>query len=77
MSDHDHTQTSEPRYLGIKPALEAAFPDASTRPSLRAWNEWRGKGYYSYIKIQKRVFINPVQAIKELEARFTIKANNG
>ena len=72
---NDTPNTPEPRYLGIKPALEAAFEDASTRPSIRTWNEWRAKGYYPYIKVNKRVFIDPVQAIKALEARFTIKAN--
>ncbi len=69
----DNTQ-QEPTLVGIKPALEAVFTDESTRPSLRAWNDWRAKGYYPYVKIGKRVFIDPVSARKALEARFTIEA---
>jgi hypothetical protein len=71
---HTTTTPQEPTYVGIQPALEAVFPDASTRPSLRAWNELRAKGYISYLKIGKRVFIDPATARKELAKRFTIEA---
>ena len=64
----------EPALYGIKSSLEKVFPDSLERPSLRAWNEWRAKGYYSYVKINKRVFINPAQARRELTKRFTISA---
>jgi hypothetical protein len=64
----------EPTFVGIQTALEAVFPDENTRPSLRAWNEWRAKGYYNYLKIGKRVFIDPVSARKAIEKRFTIQA---
>ena len=70
----NNTSNQEPTFLGIKPALEAVFPDANTRPSIRAWNEWRAKGYYPYVKIGRRVFINPDDARRALEARFTIEA---
>jgi hypothetical protein len=75
MQTHNHTLESNERTLvGIKPALEAVFPDAETRPSIRAWNEWRARGYYPYVKIGKRVWINPADARKALESRFTIEA---
>jgi hypothetical protein len=64
----------EPTLVGIRPALEAVFPDAATRPSLRAWNAWRAKGFYPYLKVGKRVFIDPVAARRALEKRFTIQA---
>lgn len=64
----------EPSLVGVQTALEFVFPDAATRPSLRAWNEWRAKGYYSYLKIGKRVFIDAASARKELQKRFTIEA---
>ena len=64
----------EPALLAIKPALEAVFPEKNSRPSLRAWNEWRAKGYYPCVKIGRRVFINPVDARRALAARFTIEA---
>lgn len=75
MQTHNHTlESNEPTLVGIKPALEAVFPDAETRPSIRAWNEWRARGYYPYVKIGKRVWINPADARKALERRFTIEA---
>lgn len=75
MSIHvTNTTQQAPTLVGIDPARKAVFPDASTRPSLRAWNDWRAKGYYPYVKIGKRVFICPVAARKALEARFTIEA---
>jgi hypothetical protein len=75
-SQTTNTTPQEPTYVGIQPALETAFPDAATRPSLRAWNEWRAKGYYPYIKIGKRVFIDAVAARKAIAKRFTIEAEN-
>ena len=68
------TTPHEPTLLGVRPALEAVFPDKNTRPSLRAWNEWRAKGFYSHLKIGKRVWIDPATARKELTKRFTIQA---
>ena len=70
-----HTiESNEPVLVGIDSARKAVFSDADTRPSLRAWNDWRAKGYYPYVKIGKRVFIDPAQARKALESRFTINA---
>lgn len=70
-----YTQDSEPTLVGMKTALELIFPDKTARPSPRAFAEWKAKKYFSSIKIGKRVWIDPVKAKKELEARFTIKAN--
>ena len=63
----------EPTLLNSQAALEAVFPEKNSRPSPRAWAEWRAKGYYPFLKIQKRVWINPVDARRALEARFTIE----
>ena len=70
----DTPNKQEPTLLNSQAALEAVFPDENSRPSIRAWNEWRAKGYYPYVKIGKRVFINAVDARRALEARFTIEA---
>ena len=70
----NNTTDQEPTLVGIQSALELVFKDESTRPSRRAWDEWRAKGYYPYVKIGKRVFINPVDARRALEAKFTIEA---
>lgn len=76
MNTPNINQDSNDRVLvGIDPARKAVFTDESTRPSLRSWNEWRAKGYYPYVKIGKRVFIDPVAARKALDSRFTINAH--
>ena len=64
---------TEPQLVGIQTSLAIVFPDAATRPSVRAWNEWRAKGFYPYLKIGKRVFIEPEAARRALEKRFTIR----
>jgi hypothetical protein len=69
-----NTTPQEPTLVGVQSALEIVFPDPAARPSIRVWNEWRAKGYYSYLKIGKRVYINPVNARKEIAKRFTIEA---
>ena len=73
--NHIITDTNERVLLSIDPARKTTFPDEEGRPSLRAWNDWRAKGYYPYVKIGKRVFIDPVQARIALESRFTINAH--
>ena len=73
---HTTAKQQEPTLQGIAPALNSVFPDESTRPSLRAWNDWRAKGYYPYVKIGKRVWINPDDARRALVARFTIEAQS-
>lgn len=70
----NNTTDQEPTLVGIQSALELVFKDESTRPSRRAWDEWRAKGYYPYVKIGKRVFINPVKAREAILKRFTIEA---
>jgi hypothetical protein len=69
-----NTTPQEPALVGIQSSLEFVFPDPTARPSIRVWNEWRAKGYYSYLKIGKRVYIDPVNARKEIAKRFTIEA---
>lgn len=65
----------EPTLVGMKTALNAVFPDPSSRPSFRAWNDWKAKGYFPSVKIGRRVFLDPVAVRKALEARFTINTN--
>lgn len=63
---------NEPQLVGIKTGLELVFPDPETRPSIRAFNEWKNKGYFPSLKIGKRVFVDPAQVRLALESRFTI-----
>jgi hypothetical protein len=69
------TTPQEPTLVGMKTALNLVFPDSSSRPSFRAWSEWKAKGYFPSVKIGRRVFVDPVKARQALEARFTIHAN--
>ena len=64
----------EPQLVGLKTGLELVFPDPDTRPSIRAFNDWKAKGYFPSLKIGKRVFVDPVQVRLALESRFTINA---
>ena len=68
-------QHNEPQLVGMKTGLELVFTDPQTRPSIRAFNSWKQKGYYPSVKIGKRVFVDPVQVRKALDARFTINAH--
>ena len=67
-------QHNEPQLVGMKTGLELVFPDPDTRPSIRAFNDWKAKGYFPSLKIGKRVFVDPVQVRLALESRFTINA---
>lgn len=75
MEKHDATTTSqEPTLVGIKTCLQIVFPDESTRPGIRTFNEWKNRGYFPSVKIGKRVFLDPVVVRKALDKRFTIQA---
>ena len=58
----------------MKTGLVLVFPDPDTRPSIRAFNSWKQKGYFPSVKIGKRVFVDPVQVRIALDSRFTINA---
>lgn len=75
MEKHDATTTSqEPTLVGIKTCLQIVFPDESTRPGIRTFNEWKNRGYFPSVKIGRRVFLDPMIVRKALEKRFTIEA---
>lgn len=75
MDIQNNTCTSnEPTLVGIKTCLAIVFPDEATRPSLRAFNDWKNLGYFPQLKVGKRVFLDPVQVRIALEKRFTINA---
>jgi len=79
MTTKDHAtataeQNKEPQLVGLKTGLELVFPDPKTRPSFRAFTEWKKRGYFPSLKIGKRVFVDPAQVRLALETRFTINA---
>ena len=67
---------NEPALYGMKTALRMIFPDEGTAPSIRTFNEWKSRGYFSTIKIGRRVFVNVDQARRSLEKRFTVNETN-
>ena len=76
MANNNHaTANAEPQLVGIKTCLELVFPDPATRPSLRAFNEWKNRGYFPSVKVGRRVFLDPFQVRKALDANFTIHVN--
>ena len=67
-------RNNEPQLVGMQTGLEMVFPDEESRPSFRAFTEWKRRGYFPSLKIGKRVFVDPVQVRLALESRFTINA---
>jgi hypothetical protein len=78
VTNHDVTaiaeRNNEPQLVGMQTGLEMVFPDEESRPSFRAFTEWKRRGYFPSLKIGKRVFVDPVQVRLALESRFTINA---
>lgn len=69
-------KNEEPHLVGPKTCLEIIFPDEATRPALRTFLDWKSKKYFPQVKIGKRVFLDPVEVRKALDARFTIAASD-
>lgn len=55
----------------ITQCLDSVF--GANPPSLRTFNEWRKLGYYPYVKVGKRVFLNSEKVKAALEKKFTIQ----
>ncbi len=70
------TDTKEPTLVGMKTALREIFPDGETAPSFRTFTSWKSLGYFSTVKIGRRVFVNVEQARRSLEKRFTVHEIN-
>jgi hypothetical protein len=71
---HANTTSQEPTLVGIKTCLQIVFPDETTRPGIRTFNEWKNRGYFPSVKIGKRVFLDPLVVRNALVKRFTIEA---
>jgi hypothetical protein len=53
---------------------EALCPDPRSRPSLRTIRRWQKMRLVPFLKIGTRVFFDPVQVRRALDARFTVSA---
>jgi hypothetical protein len=71
MSNH---QPNSPTLVGLDAARIAIFGNGPDAPSKRSWASWRARGYFSVVKIGKRVFVDPDDARRALERRFKINA---
>lgn len=60
--------------MGLEAGRVAVFGTGPEAPSKRSWDEWKARGYYPYIKVGKRVFVNPDEVRRALERRFKINA---
>ena len=67
-------RNNEPQLVGMKTGRDLVFPDPDTAPSMRAFHDWKAKGYFPSVKIGQRVFVDPAQVRLALESRFTINA---
>jgi hypothetical protein len=58
--------------VGAERCIETVFPDPSSRPSSRTWQDWKAKGYFRWHKIGHRVFYNPDEVAADLTSRFRV-----
>jgi hypothetical protein len=63
-----------PKYVGLEEGRIAIFGTGPEAPSKRSWAKWKALGYYPYIKLGKRVFVNPEEVRRALERRFKVNA---
>ena len=70
------TSNTESALVSARTAHRLIFPIEECRPSFRTFNEWRSKGFYSYLKVGKRVLIDVNQVKADLAAKFTVPANH-
>ena len=74
ISNTQQNRRNEPTLVGMTTCLEMIFRDKATRPSIRTFHSWKSKGYLPFLKVGKRIFLDPVQVRKALDKRFTIEA---
>jgi hypothetical protein len=65
---------SFPSLVDAKALAVALFPDPASRPCLRTIRRWQDLRLIPYLKVGKKVFFDPVQVRRALDARFTISA---
>ena len=66
-----HMSTNH-QLVGADRCIELVFPDPSSRPSFRTWQDWKAKGYFRWHKIGHRVFYNPDEVAADLTSDFRV-----
>lgn len=63
-----------PALVGLDEGRVTIFGTGPEAISKRCFAEWKARGYYPYIKVGKRVFVNVDDVRRALERRFKIAA---
>lgn len=66
--------TAPPTLVGLEAGREIIFGTGPEAPSKRSFAEWKARGYFPWVKVGKRVFINTEEVRRALERRFRISA---
>jgi hypothetical protein len=67
-------QPYSPTLVGLDEGRAIVFGTGPEAPSKRCFVEWKALGYFPYVKVGKRVFVNPDEVRRALERRFKINA---
>jgi hypothetical protein len=70
MSDN----TNAPALVGLEEGRITLFGTGPEAISKRCFAEWKSRGFYPYVKVGKRVFVNVDEVRRALERRFKIQA---
>ncbi len=61
--------------LGLHATRKFLFPGPEA-PSERTWADWKARGYFSVVKIGRRVFCDPSVVRSELIEKFKVPASS-
>ncbi|MEI6673707.1 MAG: hypothetical protein WCO57_00870 [Verrucomicrobiota bacterium] len=67
-------QPASPTLVGLEEGRKSVFGTGPESPSKRTFAEWKAKGFFPYVKVGKRVFVDSEQVRAALERRFKINA---
>jgi hypothetical protein len=68
------SNTNTPVLVGLEEGRILLFGHGPEAISKRCFAEWKARGYFPYVKIGKRVFINVDEVRMALHRRFKIQA---
>jgi len=60
--------------VGLEEGRKSVFGTSPEAPSKRTFAEWKARGFFPFVKIGKRVFVDPAAVRRALERRFCINA---
>lgn len=68
------TQQASPTFVGLEEGRKAVFGNGPEAPSKRTFAGWKAQGFFPFIKVGKRVFVDPSEVRRALERRFKVNA---